>query len=153
MQSQNSAHLPPTARRFAHLRAFGLHMLLLVLLCGVAAAVQPVAAQGESELSIELVGSIDISGSVRTVHVVGNYAYVGSEQGLQIVDISDSANLALIGNYDMQGGIYNTHVADGYAYVVGRDAGTIWILDVRDPANPTLMPITTARFPYGIMIR
>jgi len=137
MQSQPAAHPAPTVRRFARLHVFALSMLLLVLLCGgVALAAQPAAAQEENELSIELVGTIDMAEGASDVQVVGNYAYVAAHNsGLQILDISDPTRPTSIGGKEIwsSGSVY---VAGNHAYI-GAWYG-LNILDVSNPVEPAM---------------
>jgi hypothetical protein len=109
----------------------------------------------------QLVSSTHTSmGRANDVYVVGNLAYVTGDGRrytpgwyLDIFDISDASNPTLVGTYMMDegyvekvGGIY---VVDNRAYVTRSGyalsparlvpPGKLTIIDVSDPANPTLL--------------
>jgi hypothetical protein len=69
------------------------------------------------------------------VAISGNYAYViGS--GLQIIDITDPANLTFKGSYDTYGSVNGIALSGNYAYVTAYDSD-LQIIDVSNPAKPT----------------
>jgi len=76
--------------------------------------------------------------SLFTIHVSGNYAYIGSHDALEVIDISDPSNpvhkgvLQGVLNGDSQSSIY---VVGNIAYC--SSGGTMYIIDVTDPINPT----------------
>jgi hypothetical protein len=90
-----------------------------------------------------IVESIYWLDAARDVHITGEFAYVADDdQGLIIIDISDSENPAIIGN-----AVYpnsNTVFVQGdYAYIgaggPGSAYGPVVIYDVSDPSQPTLI--------------
>lgn len=57
--------------------------------------------------------------------------------GLQIINISNSANPTLVGNYDTPGNTSGIFVVDGYACLSDGDQG-LQIIDIYNPVNPAL---------------
>jgi len=91
---------------------------------------------------IELVGQI--GGPVFAVAVQGNYAYVGVGPRLIVLDVSDPAHLRMIGRtVKLLYAIHDIAVVGGYAYVAVGESGTwlggLWIIDVANPAAPTIV--------------
>jgi hypothetical protein len=78
--------------------------------------------------------------SLFTVHVSGNYAYIGSYNSFEIIDISDPSNPTHVGvlqgilGGDSQSSIY---VVGDIAYC--SSGGTVYIVDVSDRTNPSLI--------------
>jgi len=84
--------------------------------------------------NVDYVGHV--GGAVHAVTIQGEYAYIGEDTQLTIVDISDPANPSIAGRcipfYDR---INDIAIAAGYAYVADFYYG-LRIVDVSDPANP-----------------
>ena len=99
------------------------------------------------------VGGYNTSGGASGVAVSGNHAYVAetwydqqaqTTKGLvEVIDISDPANLRRVGDYDLAGSAGDVTVSGSYAYVAGgrfdETAGQhqdgLTILDISNPAN------------------
>jgi hypothetical protein len=72
---------------------------------------------------------------------VGKYAYVADDtEGLQIIDVSDSAHPVRVGGYDTPGFASGVAVVGNYAYVsdsaLGLNPSSLQVIDVSNPANP-----------------
>jgi len=91
-------------------------------------------AQGSN---VELIGSYNTSSSVYAVSVVGNTAYVGSQNGLLIIDVSNPISPTLLGSYNTTSKVEDVSVVGNLAYVV--DGGGLVIIDVSDPADPIFL--------------
>lgn len=90
-------------------------------------------------VTMECLGTCTLSTGPYDVAVSGNYAYVASgSTGLQIVNVSDSANPYLAGVLDTDDCAYGAAVANGYAYVADGSDGLL-IIDVSDPVSPFLV--------------
>ncbi len=83
-----------------------------------------------------------LSGAIG-VFVQDNYAYVASysDNGLEILDISDPTNPTHVGKITDGGprqlaGAYNVFVSGKYAYVTAFSDDGLEIIDVSDPTNP-----------------
>ena len=96
----------------------------------------------------EVVGSRDIPGSAQTVFVAGSYAYVGTNDGLEVLDISNLANPLTVGSWNGGGVtvVTDVFVAGSYAYVASyvysydaEGGAGLRILDIRDPTAPYLV--------------
>lgn len=78
------------------------------------------------------------------VRLVGSLAYVADDYhgGLQIIDVSDPDHLRPVGSYLTPGTANDVQVVGNLAYVADESSG-LTIIDVSDPAHPTLR----GRFP------
>ena len=82
-------------------------------------------------------GGYDTGGIAYDVQVAGTYAYVAAgEAGLQVIDLTNPANLRHVGSYDTGGQARGIQVVGNYAYLADGDAG-LQVIDIRNPANPT----------------
>lgn len=106
---------------------------------------------GSTVKNINVSGSQDdVTGSVYSVYVVDDYAYLVGEPGLFVVNISDPTSPLLSGYHDTRGLVpgrflgdkrdyiymseFNVYVADDYAYVA--DLEGLLLIDVSNPATP-----------------
>ncbi|NQT62025.1 MAG: CSLREA domain-containing protein, partial [Candidatus Marinimicrobia bacterium] len=85
------------------------------------------------------VGSLEIPGGSWYCAKNGDYLYLGQNDRVQIIDVSDPFNPQTSGVFQPGGDHYfgYSHVVDNIAYVPSYLC--LYILDVNDPANPTLM--------------
>ena len=75
-------------------------------------------------------------GSAIAVAITNGYGYVADGNGgLQVIDVSSTANPQRVGGYIASGYAYGVVVAGNYAYVAHGPAG-LQIIDIRNPANP-----------------
>jgi Tol biopolymer transport system component len=104
-----------------------------------------VSAGGDGLLIIDITdptnptlhGKYDLE-DITSARVVGNLAYVGSENSLTILDVSDPANPTLRGSYnqlEMSGYVWDVQVVNTLAYLAAGESG-IWIVDVTNPTDP-----------------
>jgi hypothetical protein len=78
------------------------------------------------------------SGIAYGISVAGDYAYVADDRsGLQILDVSDPADILHKGTYDTPGKAYRIAVKGNYAYVADYDGG-LQVINITDPENPGL---------------
>lgn len=82
--------------------------------------------------------------SLFSIHLSGNYAYIGSYDALEIIDITDPSNPSHTGV--LQGILEGD--SQSSVYVVGNIAycssgGTVYIVDVSDRTNPSLISSVT----------
>ena len=76
----------------------------------------------------------------RDIAIAGNFAYVADKDGLQIIDISDPANLSIysrIGSVEIPGEAYAVLVMGNFAYVA--DENGLHVIDVSDPTVPVIV--------------
>lgn len=86
-----------------------------------------------------IIENYDYTGSIWSVSVSGNYAYVADEgNGLLIVDISNPSSPILKGSYDTAGLAYDVAVSGNYAYVADSKNG-LAIIDISNPSSPILV--------------
>ncbi|MEZ4849530.1 MAG: tail fiber domain-containing protein [Bacteroidia bacterium] len=88
-------------------------------------------------------GTTELAGA-RGIYVSGKYAYVNvwSDDGVEILDISDPANPTHVGAITDNAtteldGAQSIYVSGKYAYVASFLDDGVEILDISDPANPT----------------
>ena len=86
-------------------------------------------------------GVAETPGRPRNVDVADNLAYVLTDEGLCVIDISDSANPAIISTMDVPddiNGPYDVCVVGDYAYVTNNNAG-LHVVDVSNPSTPSII--------------
>jgi hypothetical protein len=119
-------------------------VLALALGSGGFVVGEQLAAQAESTqakdaylatgVNVDFVGQI--GGSVHTVAVVGNYAYIGEGPGLTILDISAPNAPSVVGRTEFLPDIVqDVAISGNYAYLADYDSG-LRVVDVSDAANP-----------------
>jgi hypothetical protein len=110
-------------------------------------------------------GGVDTPGEAYDVVIVGNYAYVADgSAGLQIVDISNPETPKLIGAYpaptssrmvsgtlDVPTTTWFVAVAGNYAYIPDI-YNNLLIINISNPANPTLAGSRAMNYPKGIAV-
>ncbi len=125
--------------------------VVLVSFC-VLCAVLPVSVFAQENFNLSLVSSTFTRWStVDDIALDGNYAFVSTrDTGLQILDVSDSADPVVVNSFEIDGGvIVKSLVRDGILYALGwqssPDSGstvetyTLNIISVSDPQNPYLL--------------
>jgi len=91
--------------------------------------------------------------SARGIYVLGNYAYVSSDFGLDIVDITDLTNPTLIGHWDVDNAEdrgLEVCISGNYAYIADEYNG-LGIVDITDPTNP-IGHLYTGVVPSGVFV-
>jgi hypothetical protein len=83
-----------------------------------------------------LVGEYNTSGNANGVQIVGNYAYVADDSGLQIIDISNPTTPILKGIYNTTGSNHGVQIVGNYAYVTPYSK--LQIIDISNPTTPIL---------------
>ena len=68
--------------------------------------------------------------------VVGNYAYIGKKEAMDILDISNPDFPVCVGQILVPSEVYDVCVENNYAYLAADNAG-LRIIDVSDPALPS----------------
>ena len=111
---------------------------------------------------LKIVGLFDTNGLATCLDIEGEYAYLGSRRGefftcyhsrLEIISIANMSKPVLIGKYDFWDEfIQDIEVVDGIAYLSMAFKG-LSILNVSDPANPTLLGVYTNNPEYGFFQR
>jgi hypothetical protein len=90
------------------------------------------------------VGSLVISGIATDVVVAGGHAYVatrqgslGGEDGLDVVDISDPANLDVVAFLAVPDDVVNGVAVSGDKVYLACEVSRLIVVDVSEPTNPT----------------
>src|SRR5471030_2878031 len=85
-----------------------------------------------------LVGSVGIDEFIQSVSVAGSYAYLGSDFGLEIVDISDPTTPSLVGRAAFPNGANGAVAIGNYVYVgIDFNDSTEHLLSVVNDSNPS----------------
>jgi hypothetical protein len=79
----------------------------------------------------------DMTGSAHEIVSAGDYAYIASMSGLEIVDISDPAHPALAGTY-AAGQCVDVEVHGNYAYLAAWGDG-LMVIDITSPTSPVFV--------------
>lgn len=83
------------------------------------------------------VGKTPVIGEAYWVAMAGDYAYVTSSTGLQVVDISDPTNPLVKGSVELAYPYDVVTNGDGYVYV--GSSKSLKVIDVQDPTNPAVV--------------
>lgn len=94
-----------------------------------------------------LLDSVDVDETANEVFVSEDNVYLATEEKdeeLQIVDVTNPANLEIIGIYDLPGSLRATdvNVRGNRAYVSTRNSGSqaeFYVFDIADPTNPIFL--------------
>lgn len=87
------------------------------------------------------------SSTSSNVCVQGNYAYLSTGLGLEILNISDPPRPVLVGQFWRLG---SATVQGSYAYLNESSSGTLWVINIADPVNPVAvgsLPIISSGAP------
>tara|TARA_B100001250_G_scaffold204423_1_gene175396 strand:+ start:2607 stop:5126 length:2520 start_codon:yes stop_codon:yes gene_type:complete len=87
-----------------------------------------------------LVGSkiVQETGGLHSVSISGNYAYVGSRYGLEIIDIKELTNPTHVESYDTNNTVFDVTISGNYAYFVDGIGG-LTIINIEDPSTSSLV--------------
>ncbi len=98
-------------------------------------------------------GSKATTGYASGIFIVNNYAYIAAgSYGLQIYDISNTANSVLLGSYDTQATAKDVYVQNQIAYVAD-DTDGVYIIDVSNPSSPSLLSTyATPTYAWGVAV-
>jgi prepilin-type N-terminal cleavage/methylation domain-containing protein len=95
------------------------------------------------------VGTVNLTGNPNEVVVLGNYAYLASDndtQELQVINVTNPSSPSLAGSLDLTN-TYNGITIDGFSstVVLGRDTnGLMHMVNVSNPTAPSLLGTYTA---------
>ena len=105
--------------------------------------------------------SYTMLGQSRRVRAAGHLAYVATEYGLNIVDVSDPSAPSLAGFYSMTGGVSDVQIVGNLAYVAAGSSDQtsspghlgFQVLDVSNPAAPILVgSCDTPEYPVSLQV-
>ncbi len=86
-------------------------------------------------VNMELVGHL--SGQIRAVDIVGNYAYIGQGPDFLILDIGNSSSPVLVSKITTEDNISELKVSGNYAYLADGKNGLL-IFDISNHSSPVL---------------
>ena len=98
---------------------------------------------------------IDGEGSIwRDLKYWDSHVYIGTEaeMGVQVVDVSDLDNIHLVNTITDFDNSHNIHIWEGYLFIIGADDHNIWIYDLTQPENPTLISTWDEEYLHDIDI-
>lgn len=78
----------------------------------------------------------EYEGNVHDVELNGQYAYLATDEGLVVLDVTDLSQPEKVGEYRLDGGA-TTIALDGIQAYLGSADG-LWIVNVSSPASPSL---------------
>jgi hypothetical protein len=104
----------------------------------------------------ERFGTIEVCGSA-SILVDGEYAFSGCAIGLQVIDVSNPANVPILGSLDIPNYSPSIKMGSGVVYVgnaenTGTGYGALHVVDVSDPSNPVLLGTLSTWEVRGIAI-
>ncbi|PLX25034.1 hypothetical protein C0580_03410 [Candidatus Parcubacteria bacterium] len=90
---------------------------------------------------------ISVDDNATDIYLSGNYVYVATQDAskeLQIIEVTNPANLSPIGQYDLAGSLKGTDifVRGTRAFISTQNNGSgaeFFIFDIADPSNPSLL--------------
>lgn len=84
-----------------------------------------------------------VSGNATSIYVSGNYALIGYDSKVIIVDVSNPEIPTLVSTITSGlSGATAVYVKDSYAYIISNGNNSLVIFDISDPAYPTLVSST-----------
>ena len=105
------------------------------------------------EVTMTLITELNEGGGAKDIEIVGNIAYVLSDSGLNIYNISDPINAFELGHYYSDGYLgHSIAVYRDYIFTAADDRG-LKIIHVADPSNPELANTYTNTRPAAIYIQ
>lgn len=142
--------------------AGGIEMMKKLLIATLVLLSSLVNRQASADVSVQLVSTWSNGKPIHSVAVRGNCAYVGTEDSLIALDVSDPSLPRLIKELLLGPGINRTirdiALSGNYAYLGATTAG-IYIIDISEPYNPALVshwdpPCPPSDHgPYGIAVQ
>ena len=99
--------------------------------------------RGQATLNVSNLAAIDlepiaqVGGSVNVISTDGTHAYVGGGQSLSVLDLSEPSQPLQVGSICLPNAIKSMSLVGNYAYVAAGAAG-LFVVDVSDPASPTV---------------
>ena len=115
--------------------SFGSLLAAAMILAGLLTLALPVSAQG-----IDFIGGV--GGNLEDAEVIGDYAFVGTETGLTVLDISDPAAPRQVVSIPIEGGLAAVTSQGTMLYGVSGGYtlfGIFAVVDVSDPVNPRVL--------------
>ena len=92
-----------------------------------------------SNTSITFETSIEVADKAYGVYVTGNYAYVTTEKGLSIVNVSDPTNPSIITTIDGSLKFLDVDGSGNYIYTTEFTNNEMRIYDISNPESPSLV--------------
>lgn len=92
-----------------------------------------------------------LRGTVETVELAGDLAYIGEGSDLVVLNVADARHPAVLGRVTLPGHVTDIEVQGNHAYVA---AGTLQVVDVTQPSAPQRlsMNLSTYRFIHDLAV-
>ena len=100
-----------------------------------------------------LIGNSAIAAGIFEIKVAGNYAYLLQNNMLRIVNISDPTNATEVGNIGLGIALERFDISGNYAYVISSFQNSIQVVDISNPASPSLVTTFGGGNPRAIDIK
>jgi hypothetical protein len=104
---------------------------------------------------LTLVRTVPTPGTARGVDVAGSIVVVADDfpqPGLRVIDVSNPVLAAIVGSVPINGQPTDVSLGSGFAYVAAYTGG-VSIVDVRQPATPTVVSTLPGSSPGGFVPR
>lgn len=108
---------------------------------------------GNYKANMTVITELNEGGGAKDVQIVGDIAYVLSDSGLNIYDVSNPLNAFELGHYYSDGYLgHSIAVYNDYVFAAADDKG-LKIINVTDSSNPELVNTYTTTRPAAIYIQ
>ncbi len=110
------------------------------ILAGMSAILLLFSSNNIVAQNIDSVGALEVSGPAEAVIVSGNYAFLATNNSFKIINVSDPSNPAITGTCALDlVTIRGISIIGTYAFISNGIASLAKIIDISNPANPTLV--------------
>ena len=93
------------------------------------------------------------TGATFALSLVGNTAYVGSNNGFYSIDLTDPASPTVIGSVETLGTVYGITIVGDKAYCVTPTTG-LQIIDISNPESPQIIgSVDTPGYAYSVAVQ
>ncbi|MEE9410790.1 MAG: hypothetical protein V3V41_07675 [Candidatus Heimdallarchaeota archaeon] len=98
-----------------------------------------ISSNAQTEMFINKISTVGEAGEMGyDVSISGDYAYITSNDGLDIVNIQDPYNPKKITILEISHGAFGVFIKDDFAFIAAGGSGLV-IADISDPTNPTIL--------------
>ncbi|MCY3412612.1 MAG: hypothetical protein INQ03_13320 [Candidatus Heimdallarchaeota archaeon] len=123
-----------------------------ILLLLLASFLSSALVLDELKVEITILNTLDDGGGAKDIEIRGNTAYVLSDSGLDIYNVSDPKTAEIMGHYYTDGYLgHSIAVYNNYVFTAADDQG-LKIIDVHDPTTPILQTTITSTRPAAVYI-
>ena len=104
-------------------------------------------------VTFTLIDELNVGGASKDIEIIGNIAYVLSNSGLNLYNVTDIEKVLELGHYYSDGYLgHSIAIYNNYVFTAADDLG-LKIINVIDPTNPQLVDTITSTRPAAIYIK